>query len=525
MDTPTPPANPPTTSTGVERARPYAYYALFVLVLANLFNYLDRQIISVLAPAIQKDLEFTDAQLGFLLGTAFAVLYGVVGIPMGRIADAFSRTRLMAGGLALWSAMTVVSGLASGFIGLGAARIGVGVGEATANPVSHSLLSEYFPARNRATVLSLYLASVHIGIAIATIFGGLLIQHWSSWCSVFPGDACSVPSWRAGFFFVGLPGLLLAVLVALLREPARVGPKTSLSARTVVTGELAAAIPPFTLFSLYRLSGPRAAVKNAVFALAVTLVAIGLSLATGDWAQWIAVAVGVYSVSTWAQVLRFRDLPLFKLTFGCPTFMLSMFGGAFVACFIATIQIWGIPYAMRTLHEPPGTVGVAVGLVLLSSAAVSIIMGGLVTDRWKRYDRRAPIWIALIAIVGPVPLLFALLHAQTLGAYVAAFGAMMLLCMSWGGAFAALVQDLVLPRMRGAAAATFSLVVALISSGIGPYWTGKISTMTGSLTTGLYAILIFVPPAVILLVLAARRIRSETPQARLERARAAGEPV
>ena len=511
------------SQVGVERATPYAYYALFLLVLANLFNYLDRHIVSILAPAIQAELHLSDAQIGFLLGTAFAVLYGVLGIPMGRIADVLSRKRLMAGGLALWSGMTALAGAATGFLSLSAARVGVGLGEATANPVSHSLLCDYFPARNRSAVLGCYLASVYLGIGISLVLGGLLIQHWSSWCASFPGNACGLTSWRAGFLIVGIPGLLLAILIALLREPPRPNWHISLSPKTVIAREFSAAIPPFTLFTLARLGGSRAALSNLLFMVLLVAAALLVAWLTGDWAQWIAVAIGVYSVATWAQVLTYTDPPLFKLTFGCPTFMLVMFGGAFITCFVGTVAIWAAPYAMRTLDADAGQIGLALGAAQLGAAVTSVILGGVIADWWKRNDARAPIWVGMVALFVPIPVLFVLLSAQTLGEFIAAFCVLTLFSMSWPGPFAALVQDLVLVRMRGAAAAIFSLVMILTSSGLGPYWAGKISTITGSLTTGLYSLLAFVPVAAVLLFLASRRMRSETPEARQALAVAAGE--
>ena len=129
----------------------------------------------------------------------------------------------------------------------------------------------------------------------------------------------------------------------------------------------------------------------------------------------------------------------------------------------------------------------------------------------------------MVALFVPIPVLFVLLSAQTLGGFIAAFSVLTLFSMSWPGPFAALVQDLVLVRMRGAAAAIFSLVMILTSSGLGPYWAGKISTITGSLTMGLYSLLAFVPVAAVLLLLASRRMRSETPEARRALAAAAGE--
>ena len=143
----------PGVQPGVQRAAPYAYYALFILLVTNIFNSIDRSVITIVAARLRVDLHLTDAALGFLMGTAFAVFYGVVGLAMGRIADGVSRTRLMALGLAVWSGMTAAAGTATNYAGLATARMGVGIGEAVANPCSHSLISDYFPQRNRSTAL------------------------------------------------------------------------------------------------------------------------------------------------------------------------------------------------------------------------------------------------------------------------------------------------------------------------------------------------------------------------------------
>src|SRR6185295_4830952 len=119
----------------------YPRYVLGVLVVVYVFNFLDRQILSILAERIKADLGATDAQMGFLYGTAFAVF----GIPLGRLADVWDRRRLIAWGLAAWSAMTALSGLARSFAQLALARFGVGIGEASASPAAYSLLSDYFP--------------------------------------------------------------------------------------------------------------------------------------------------------------------------------------------------------------------------------------------------------------------------------------------------------------------------------------------------------------------------------------------
>lgn len=513
----------PTDQAGVQRASPYAYYALALLILANMFNYIDRHIVSALAPAIKADLGLDDADMGFLLGTAFAVLYGVLGIAMGRIADTLSRPKLMAGGLALWSTMTALSGGAGSFAQLGATRVGVGVGEATANPVSQSMLSDYFPARNRGAVLGVYLASVHLGHAIALILGGLFLTNWGSMCRVFPDGACQVANWRAAFLVVGLPGLLLALAILFLREPPRPKAHVAVPPMKIIARELASAFPPFTVFTLSRLGGSAAVKSNLVLIAALAVGSVAVATLTGDWAQWIAVAIGVYSVTTWSQILKHGDTPLYKLTFGCPTFMLMMFGGALLACFVGTIATWAMPYAVRTFGGNSGTIGLALGAAQFGSAMVSVVLGGIISDWWKKRDRRAPIWIGLIALLVPVPLLFLLLSATTLGGFIAAYSAITLFSMSWAGPFAAEAIGLVLVRMRGTTSAIFSLVMILTAAGIGPYWVGKVSTLSGSLTLGLYSLLAFVPAAAILLILAARRLRHETSEKRQARAVDAGE--
>jgi MFS family permease len=141
----------------------YSYYVLGICMLVCTFNFMDRQILSILAEDIKADLGVSDADMGFLYGTAFAIFYALFGIPLGKLADMWVRTRLMALGLTFWSTMTALSGLSSGFSQLAAARIGVGIGEACAGPSAYSVLGDYFPRRKRAVVLAIYSAGIYIG--------------------------------------------------------------------------------------------------------------------------------------------------------------------------------------------------------------------------------------------------------------------------------------------------------------------------------------------------------------------------
>ena len=502
-----------------------AYFALGVLVLSNTFNMLDRSIVSILAQSIKADLRLTDTDLGFLQGTAFAVFYSIVGIAIGRISDFVPRKKLLALGLALWSVMTALGGLANGFATLSAARIGVGVGEAAANPCSHSLLADIFPARNRSLALGTYLAGTFLGTAFAMIVGGLFIQFWPHACSritLFP--ACHLAGWQAAFITVGTPGLLLALLVLTVKEPTR-HYRVHASLVAIVLREVASALPPFTLFSLYRMGGRAALVRNLVLIGAITLVSSALILISGDIAQWIACALGAYSIATWGQVQSHGDKPLYRLTYGDRVFVIAIASTAIMTCIIAGITVWAAPLAMRTFHVSPVKIGVGLGLTYVVGSIIGVVFGGWAIDRWKIRNPGAPLDTTSICVLGMIPCISVIVTAKSLELFFVAYFFQSIFTAVWSGGIAALIQDLVLPRMRGAAAACYSLVAIVVGSGIGPYWTGKVSTMTGSLGAGIASILVLAPVAVVMLWMGARQLPFETIEKRLAMAVAAGEPA
>ena len=500
-----------------------AWYALAILALANLFNYLDRQIVSILAQSIKADLRLDDADLGFILGTAFAVFYSVVGIAMGRISDFLPRRKLMAFGLALWSIMTALGGAAGSFAMLAFARIGVGVGEAVANPCSNSLLADMFPKKNRAAALGANLSGTFLGGAIAMVLGGVFLQYWGTMCSALPwAGACTIKGWQAALFAVGLAGLPLALLILLIREPHRRQP-AGLSIAQVVSREVGAALPPFTFLAIHRLGSTPALARNLV----ITTIIVGLSLLlywlTGDKAQWAAFAFGTYAVVTWGQVQSLRDRPLFSLTYGDRTFVMAAAATALIACIGGAVGVWSAPYAMRTFDKTPTEIGLSLGLIAAAGGFVGVLIGGWMTDRWRARDLRAPMGMLALALTGIIPGIVVLLLAKDFTLFLAAKFFIGVFSGLWGGATAALMQDMVLPRMRGAASAAYSLVAIVVASGIGPYWAGKVSVITGSLNAGLFSILVLAIPAYVLIGLTARRLPSQTPEARLAIARAAGE--
>lgn len=452
------------------------------------------------------------------------MFYSVVGIAMGGISDRLSRKKVMAFGLALWSSMTALGGAATNFAVLSVARIGVGVGEAAANPCSHSLLADIFPARNRALALGTYLTGTYVGGALALVLGGVFVQHWDTMCTAVPiGGACGISGWQAALFAVGLPGLPVAAALLLIREPER--PAHGQGTGSVVLREFATALPPFTLLTVHRLGGARALQRNLLLAAAVIVVAALLVQLTGDLAQWSAFALGVYAVVTWGQVQSHRDKPLYALTFGDPTFVMATGAVALIACVGGGVGVWAAPYAMRTFAMSPTEIGLWLGIIHTAGALVGVIAGGWATDRWKQRDLRAPVFMSAIALAGIVPASVAMLLIKDVPAFLVAYGVIAVFGSIWGGAVAAMVQDLVLPRMRGSAAASYSLVAIVVSSGLGPYWAGKVSAMTGSLTTGMLSVLLLAIPAAVLLWTTGRRLPHETFAARAARAAAAGEPA
>src|SRR5215217_2654709 len=299
------------TAAAPFRITRYAWYALFVLVLVYIINFIDRQIISILAQDIKQDLKVDDAQIGFLYGTAFAVFYALFGIPLGRLADSWYRGRLIAVGLGLWSSMTVLSGFATSFGMLATARIGVGIGEASASPAAYSMISDSFPKEKRATALSIYSAGLYIGGALSLPIGGLVLSRWKA---AWPDPATAplgLAGWQAAFLAVGVPGLLLALWVLTLREPQRGAsdgmpqPIVRPNAWREFGRELVAILPPLTLLNVARIPG--ALKTNLAVLVLVVAAGYGLYRLTGDGPQWLAYGTGVYAIFSWIQSLKHRD--------------------------------------------------------------------------------------------------------------------------------------------------------------------------------------------------------------------------
>ncbi|WP_242140532.1 MFS transporter, partial [Sphingomonas sp. TREG-RG-20F-R18-01] len=187
-----------------------------LLMVANIFSFVDRQIISLLVDPIREDLGITDVQVSLLIGPAFAVFFCVMALPLGRMVDTRNRIRLAAVGVGLWSLATLLSGFADTFTHLFIARIGVAAGEAALFPAANSLIADSFPPHRRARAIGLFALAIYLGSGFALLFGGAVVG-WAESDAIrqaMPGMFAGFASWQLVLLAVGAPGLIVAALIA-----------------------------------------------------------------------------------------------------------------------------------------------------------------------------------------------------------------------------------------------------------------------------------------------------------------------
>ncbi len=499
------------------KASSYSWYVLCVLVVVYILNFIDRQIMSILAVDIKASLSLSDADLGFLGGAAFAVFYALFGIPLGRLADNISRVKLLAVGLTLWSSMTALSGFARNQWTLTLARMGVGVGEATASPTAYSLIADYFPKHQRATALSIYSSGIYLGGGVSLFLGAAIVSAWNR---AFPGGGpLGLVGWQAAFLVVGIPGLLVALWVATLREPERgrmdgVAASMSPNPWREFFADIATIVPPFTLIGAARRGGMALIINIGVGALIVAL-AYAMVQVTGNFPQWSAVGLGYYAVFSWASNLRSKDPATFRLIWGTPAFIATTIGYGLISLTAYALAFWSPPYAETVLHLPKGELAFWLGANGAVAGFLGVILGGRAADALRRRNPAGRILVILFGILAPIiPLWIGYTTGDAFTFYAMNFLAGMFGAAALGAA-AATTQDLVLPHMRGTATASFFLGTTLIGLCFGPYLVGQISDwnaslvdgkMVGDLRTGILALVGVVPISVASLLYAYRTV-------------------
>jgi MFS family permease len=504
---------PPADADQTESER-YRYYVLGVLMLVYALNFIDRQLITILAPDLKRDLGISDSDFGFLYGTAFGVFYAVFGIPLGKLADHWSRARLMAIGLALWSAMTALSGLARNFGQLGAARIGVGIGEATASPCAYSLISDYFPPHRRALALSVYSAGLYIGGGISLYFGSAIAAEWNAH---FAGRTAPLRlvGWQVAFLTMGIPGLLLSLLVVTLREPPRgrfdppqaQAGTASASPLADFVRSLESVLPPFTLVAAAR-SGVGAFAVNLTAAAVAILLVWALAALTDDLVQWAAFALGCYAVFSWGQNLRLRDPATFDAVCRSRALVGVTLGYGLVTIVGYAMTAFAPLYAIEVLGADPREAGFVLGGAGTAGGIIGVVGAGAIADRMAgtaHNNRR--VWVIAGTAIGSA-VLYALMFTATSRPifYALNFVGWIFFAGTLGGASGSVVNA-VPANVRGVATAGFVLGSTLLGLALGPYLAGKFSMIFGNLGQGLLVLLAVIPLGLAALAMAERDLR------------------
>lgn len=488
---------------------PYARYVLCLLFLVYVLLQMDRNIVSILAEDVKKSFELSDSQLGFLGGTSFAVFYALFGYPIARLADRWSRVKLLTIGLALWSLMTIMCGRATSFVEMSIYRMGVGIGESTGGPVGHSLVADWFSKRKRATALGLISAGLTIGAGLSLLLGGLIVSRWNL---AFPdAKPLGLEGWRITFMIFGVLGLGVAIWLSTLRDPIR-GQSEGIVVPAVdriwsrFFRDLCGILPPLTLYDAAR-RGTTAFMINIAAATLSFLAAWCLIWLTGDWLQWTAIGIGYYAAFSAMQSLRHYDRPAFMLTWETPAFLFAVLGFGATSMVSHITAFWTAPLALRKFDIDRETVGLILGTASALGGAAGMIIGGRLSDILLRRTARGRIWVAMGSVLIPLPLIIVMCLTPDPTIFFTCFIPVSLISTGWVACGAATIQDLVVPRVRGTAANLYFLVATLVGTGLGPYAVGKISVTTGSLPIALISTLtVVILAAGIFLWLCGRKI-------------------
>jgi len=371
-------------------------YALIVLAIVYMFNFVDRQIMAILLPAIRDEFQVGDTALGLLAGTAFALFYVTLGVPIGRLADRVNRRNLIAAAVAVWSVMTALSGLAANIWQLTLARVGVGIGEAGCSPPAHSMIADFYPPERRSAAMGIYTVGISAGIMLAYLAGGWVVQNIG---------------WREAFFIVGLPGLLLALIVRFtIPEPQRgvseqrvdsgsqptlrVVTKFLLARRSFLYMAIAAGLSSFVGYAVITFM-PSFIYRS--FGIGIAVVGIWLGLIYGI-AGGFGFYFGGYLADRIGRSGHRKAMSFIALaTIACVPFFLGVFlSSSLVACMTLLIipSVISNFYLAPVLSQTQSLVSlrmraVASSLVLLIINVIGLAMGspvtGFISDKLQPY--------------------------------------------------------------------------------------------------------------------------------------------
>ncbi|MDH3274750.1 MAG: MFS transporter [Gammaproteobacteria bacterium] len=512
--------------------------ALLAMLLLNTLILMDRQVITVLAEAIKDDLQFSDADIGFFYGTALSVFFAIFNLPLGRLADLWSRKTLLASCLAAWSAVIFLTGTARSFVSFASYRIGVGVGEGAAAPTSMSLISDYFPPRQRSSAMAVFGAGLPLGAGLGVLFGGFVLDTWNAAFHDPTLAPLGLKGWQIAYFCIAVPGPFLALAILQLKEPPRgVSDGIVHDAHPHPFREawwsLKSVLPIVSWSNMLRLKGGSRMVRtNLVIGILTALVALALIELTGSVAQWSALGFGVWCVASWIQTLVVRDPPTFAMIIKCRALLFSNIGLAGFVFLSAGVGAWITPLLMRTHNASASEVGMMVGILIMSFGFGGAILGGLLADYLERHTPKARMYLIFGSLLITALSVLMIAFATTLtNSYI--FAAFFFLgSHAWYGIGPSIANGLVMPRMRGVSSAFYLIVISFLGWALGPYFIGHVSDVIAasgvdygeSLRQGILWSLLSLMPTTAALAVAYRNFDRDSTDV-MSRARALGEPV
>ena len=432
-------------AAGKAASKGYRTKVLLLLTLVYGFNFIDRQIVGILAPWIQADLALTNTELGLLVGLAFAAFYTIMGIPLAFLSDRMNRVTLLSLALAVWSGFTALTGYAQNFTHIALARVGVGIGEAGGSPPSHSMISDFYAKEERAGALVIYSLGIPVGIMAAYFLTAALL-----------GADAETVNWRKIFITLGGFGILLAILVRLaIREPERGAMETS-------------AKPPSGYISLKQSFAqsnltPRIGIFGGLLALLIA------AWALGHMSIVFVIPFAIFLITMFLLSLQPGVMTILSIK----SWWWMALGIAFAS--FASYAISGFQTKFLRLLEPdfsPRVFIVWIGIINGTFYVAGTYFGAKLVDIKAKTDIRAYGTIPAIAILLAAPLAYAAFWAPSITVHLAV-GAILQLCLGvYLGPSFAIAQTLAPVKLRSMSTALFFFVLNMVALGGGPTFAG-----------------------------------------------------
>lgn len=500
-----------------------AGYALALVGLTNAMSLLDRQILAILAPAIKADLKIGDAEMGLLFGTVFALFYALFSLPIGRLADGWTRTKLLAISLGFWSAATAFGGLASSFAMLAMSRLGVGIGEAATQPAGTSLVYDYWPKHRRGFVMAVLASSIALGIGGSLMLGGLAADWWNR---AYPKSG--LRGWQFALLVAATPGFFLAILLWFLREPERglmdgiptPADPAPFRASAQVLGSV---LPGLNWFSLRRFNVTAAIWRdNLLWLAAIVGSMIGLYLVTSHVSprpplyfgavqisphalQWSVIGFGLFVLVNFMQNMKITDAEAHRVIARSPTLVMAISVGTLQSIINYGMMAFNPSFLMKQYGLTMSEAALQFGLLAATMGIIGPLLYGPLSDKLNlRFPGSGRAYVALFAMgVSPIMSFWVYFAPDALSFYFR-FALYSFVLTGWLPPLYAIMYDQVLPRMRGITTSTYLLVMTIIGLGCGPYIVGMLSDATGDLRTAMLSINTAAIPIVMFLLLIAK---------------------